>query len=300
MILGRRFCFVLAIATALGLSAHSAGAQQTWRRFATADGDTLAYTITPQAHRDTVIIPMGSHLEAFAQPLATAKTLVLYDIRGRGRSQSFADPAKLDLATDASDLDELRRALGISRVQLIGWSYGAALVFQYSRLHANRVSRVVLLNPVAPRRRPYTQVQQPIDTAGEQRIGEAMQAGMNRTDPRGFCRLANEVEARSVISDPTARRRRIDLCDLPNEWPEAVMAASFARLSKLGNYDWESAIAGSDLPMLVITGNKDFIPIEASQTWARRGRLEVVQDAGHYAFLEWPEHVRALMLRFLE
>ncbi len=74
--------------------------------------------------------------------LATDHTLTLYDLRGHG--WSTMPPWGYTTADMAADLHALLDHLGISRVHLVGHSYGGAIALHYSVLHPERVSSLTL------------------------------------------------------------------------------------------------------------------------------------------------------------
>jgi proline iminopeptidase len=101
----------------------------------------------------------------------------------------------------------------------------------------------------------------------------------------------------------------------------AAMRAAFIRQGKSGilmaraaedrlmHDTWE--VPGYDLlprlqnllvPTLVLTGDHDFIPTEIAQHIARAipgAKLVVLENCGHFAYLERPEEVRAALTGFV-
>lgn len=268
------------------------------------DGTTLATFTVGVAHRDTLVVPMGSMLLAPLESLAEKRTVIYYDIRGRGRSTGGDDTASISLARDVQDLEAIRGAFSLGRMQLLGWSYGSAIVANYAIEHRDRVRHIGLLNPIAPSATDYGAAAVP---AGRDSVAEAALAALQRSgaigsQPVEHCRLANRIEAAELIADSSARRRRTDLCDLPNEWPSNLMRTTVARLGKLGAYDWRDRLSASRVSLFVIAGTRDFIPVEAAKAWVQgnEARFVAVPNAGHYAFLEAPRDVRQAIERFLD
>ncbi len=69
-------------------------------------------------------------------------SLVLYDLRGHGRSDM--PRSGYTTADMAADLDGLLDNLEISRAHLIGHSYGGAVALHYAALHPARVASLIL------------------------------------------------------------------------------------------------------------------------------------------------------------
>ena len=65
-------------------------------------------------------------------PLAQDRTLVLYDVRGHGRTSVPADPEAYSLPVFAADLAALLRAIGIERAHIGGISMGGMVTAQFA------------------------------------------------------------------------------------------------------------------------------------------------------------------------
>jgi proline-specific peptidase len=61
--------------------------------------------------------------------------VVFYDQLGCGRSELARDEAEYSVDRDVADLDELRRALRIDRMHLLGSSYGGLMALAYALAH---------------------------------------------------------------------------------------------------------------------------------------------------------------------
>ncbi|MEJ8800686.1 alpha/beta fold hydrolase [Pontibacter sp. H249] len=82
----------------------------------------------------------GPKLEEFA-------TVVYYEQRGGGRSEAPKDPEDYALQTLISDLDVLRDSLGVQKMTLLGYSFGAELSLRYAATHPDRVEKLILSAP---------------------------------------------------------------------------------------------------------------------------------------------------------
>ena len=76
-----------------------------------------------------------------AGPLAEDFRVVLYDLRGSGRSE--VPPGPYSLAQLVADLDGLIEALGLGRVLLMGHSMSGTLALAYAAAHPQNVLAVV-------------------------------------------------------------------------------------------------------------------------------------------------------------
>ena len=86
-----------------------------------------------------------------------AYQIVLFDQRGCGRSMPHASDFRADLSVNTtdhllSDMELLRRHLGIERWLLLGGSWGATLALAYAERNPDRVTEIVLVGVTNTRR----------------------------------------------------------------------------------------------------------------------------------------------------
>jgi proline iminopeptidase len=75
--------------------------------------------------------------------------IVSFEQRGCGRSQPLATDSNADLLTNTtpaliSDIEELRKHLGVEAWLLSGGSWGSTLALAYAQAHPDRVTEIVL------------------------------------------------------------------------------------------------------------------------------------------------------------
>ena len=134
----------------------SAGARSRWRSrssapdtgwVAGADGVRLYYEKIGTGPR-TVIVPGRLFLARDLAPLGDRHTLILYDMRNRGRSSRVEDGSLLTIQKDVEDLEAVRRHFRVERFVPVGYSYLGFMVVLYAMDHPDRVERLVQLGPV--------------------------------------------------------------------------------------------------------------------------------------------------------
>jgi pimeloyl-ACP methyl ester carboxylesterase len=84
-----------------------------------------------------------------------------------------------------------------------------------------------------------------------------------------------------------------DVCSFPNEWPQSTMPLYFRHiLPKMGHWDFRPRLAGLAVPLLVLQGTDDLVPVEASRDWAAHAaeaRFLALDGAGHHPYIERPQ-----------
>ncbi len=237
--------------------------------------------------------------------------LVYYDQRGRGRSYSGEDAADITLASEIADLDAVRGWLGSDRIAILGHSWGTLLSLEYALRHPDRVSHLALLNPAPASQAAIRRLQEHFATVRPPEVQARMAALRADPDFRAgdidveaeFLRLhfALALARPEQLEETIARFRR---------WfrPEGIIAARAIenRLYDLTwnreDYDLLPALRDLEIPTLVLTGDREFIPVAIAGEIAEAipaSRLEIVPDCGHFSFLEQPTAVHAAVAGLL-
>ncbi|AMM53039.1 proline iminopeptidase [Rufibacter sp. DG15C] len=82
----------------------------------------------------------GPELEKFA-------TVIYYEQRGSGRSQAPKNSEDYALAMLISDLRALQDSLGVPKITLLGYSFGAELSLRYAVAYPDKVAKLILSSP---------------------------------------------------------------------------------------------------------------------------------------------------------
>ena len=95
-----------------------------------------------------------------------------------------------------------------------------------------------------------------------------------------------------------------DLCTAP---PEAIRygmtKTNPTTFGSLGDWDWTRSLAKVTVPVLIIHGQEDAIPMAMVEEWARalpNAQLVKVPNAGHFPHAEQPAVVFAAIEKFLQ
>src|SRR6266850_5804501 len=238
-----------------------------------------------------LVFPNGMYLLEDFKYLAADRTLIVYDVRNRGRSDHVGDAAKLErgINHDVDDLDAVRGHFGLSHVDVIGHSYIGLMVILYAMKYSAHVNRVVQVGPTEPR----LGTQYPVHLTGvddtlRECFGKlaALQKERGTVEPQEFCRKFWSILRVIYVANPAdAGKIKWDRCDLPNElnfmkyWMETLMP-SLQRLD-LAPQD----MAKVTMPVLTVHGTKDrSAPYGGAREWAMRlpnARLVTVDNAAH-------------------
>lgn len=277
------------------------------------------YALTPDSVRlyyrmvgdgpETVLVGAANYHGASLDGLATPRRrLVLFDVRGRGRTDSVS-PEKTGIEEfDAPDLDVLRQVAGAEAVSIIAWSGLAPAAFRYAVDHPQRVRALVLLAPVGPRWEPWWDDMRrnavaKTDTAAASALAARARAGEFAGNEVALCRAeaALGLATNWVVTDRLAAAP--DVCDSPNEVPSRYGVYVPRLLAKLGKYDYREELGKLTARRLVIHGEFDNPPLDGSREWVAghpEARLLVIRGVGHWPHYEKPTETLAALRTFLD
>ncbi len=240
-----------------------------------ADGPHLYYTIFGKGADTVVVLPGGPELSAqylieSLRPVALTHALLVYDPRGRGRSDPVAD-STLTATAEITDLEALRTHLGIPQLTLLAHHRGATLAALYAVRYPEHVRRIVLLAPNPPgRRQLYAISIIPKDSVAYASYLRATAAGQDSTDPHEFCiRYWGFAFSPMEVTDPKLVRALAPaMC---SEAPASLVRRARAghQVSRsLGLWDLEDTLRRVTAPALVIEGTGPDPVVSAARTWA--------------------------------
>jgi pimeloyl-ACP methyl ester carboxylesterase len=265
------------------------------------DGVRLYYEKIGSGPR-TIIVPGRLFLARELTPLARGHTLILYDMRNRGRSSRVENGRLITIQKDVEDLEAVRQHFRAERFVPIGYSYLGLMVVLYAMEHPERVERLVQLGPV-PRKLgteyPASLLHQDsspvVSPAATARLDSLEQAGWITDRPREFCE-ESRVTAVRLVGDPAKAPSLPDQCDMPNEWPVNLRRHFECHFTGVQRLEVSrDAVARVKAPVLTIHGTWDRnAPYAAGREWALtlpNARLITVEHAAHQVLTDAPDVV---------
>lgn len=289
------------------------------------DGARLFYKTSgkPGPGVDTIIaihggpgLDLGTIYNDMAVMFGDKHVVIYYDQRGGGRSDLPADTTRLFAPRQIQDLDDLRKHFKLDRVTLVAHSYGPLLAGSYAIAHPANVKKMIFFGPVPPRKGEYSQ-----------RYGRNFNARLDSVSRRAM-NAANRQQLDSTNSDSLARAgcreywrigMRPRLGEPDRTWP--LMKADFcetdlrgirygarfgtrAITNSFGDWDLRPALASLRIPLLVMHGEEETIPMDLVEEWVTAmptgmATLIKVPRAAHFVYLERPEIVWPAVEKFL-
>lgn len=239
---------------------------------------------------------LGEHLQ-----------LVLVDPRGTGATSRPADRRAYAIADYVDDLEELREALGLQRMNLLGHSHGGIVATAYAARHPQRVERLVLASALA---RFHSQQEEAMRQGIERSSAEPWHAdavAALETEQAGSFSSDEELRDCLFLALPLyfarygeAERRYLE--SFADELPNADALLLF-NTEIFTTFDLRAELPRIEAQTLVITGELDFITGPGCTRELAGGiagaRELVLPDAGHFIFAETPEPFRDAVASYL-
>ncbi len=243
--------------------------------------------------------------------LADAVRLVYYDQRGRGRSYSGEGAGDVTVVSEVADLEAVRASAGAGSVALLGHSFGCVLAMEYAIRHPGRVSHLVLMNTAPASHAGILALRREL---AARRSPEQSARMRELAADESYLRGAPEPEAEYYrIHFGATLHRRAQLEAVVGRLrlgftPAGIVAAReieevlYSQTWDRPEYDLLPSLRHLPIPALIIHGEHDFCATALARDIAEalpNGRLALLEDCGHFAYLEQPVAVRTLMLDFL-
>ena len=77
-------------------------------------------------------------------PLARHNRLIFIDERGSGKSQKLEDPSGYTVENMVEDVETVRKALGLGKINVLGHSYGGVLAQAYALKYQQNINHLIL------------------------------------------------------------------------------------------------------------------------------------------------------------
>lgn len=228
----------------------------------------------------------GAMWEPQVPALAESFTVIVYDVRGFGRS-----PYRPGRHSDHADLNALLDELGIKRPNVVGLSMGANIALDFALTYPGVAASLVITPGGIPGSPDPAWM-----GAGWQALEPAIKAGDYRA-ARDV--VMNFPPMRSLGRSPVARERVVAMID-QHPWRE--WATKWAEYDGLEPPAWDR-LEELQLPTLVVSGDLDDETFLAEgDAVVRRvpgARKHVIEGAGHTVNLEAPDAFNRAVIEFL-
>ena len=246
------------------------------------------------------------------QELGESYHFVFYDQRGSLLSPCPA--AAISVQKHVEDLERLRIALGLNRMDIVAHSMGTFLAMEYQEAHPEHVREMVLMGTIPPRRAPKTDADKKLG-AEQQRISAEFIAR-----PEIAAELHKDGldgDEKSLTPKQATNKWRIQFAAANvyhvDRWEQVrggkayfnTVAGQAAGKTMPPMWDFTTSLAKQTCPTWVIDGDHDYVDPAGrffASAMAGDDRVHVVSipDAGHVSWVDDPAGVAKELREALE
>jgi pimeloyl-ACP methyl ester carboxylesterase len=262
------------------------------------DGPVLVPNGPSLRRRPTLILVHGgpasydhSYFKPHFAPLTEHMQVIYLDLRDHGRSARHA-PATWSFEVCADDLRAFCDAVGIARPVILGHSMGGFVAMLFGARHPGRAAGLILQSTMA--RFDLDRLVDGFRDAAGDEVAELARRSYSG-DPvadEDWARIFAAVGPRVPSEEELGRRIR-----------NVELGAPAGQL--LHRFDVVAQLARISCPTLISVGQVDPVtPVAASREILTAlppelGRLEVIDGAGHFPWLDRPERCWSLITEFV-
>jgi pimeloyl-ACP methyl ester carboxylesterase len=224
----------------------------------------------------------GPQLDALSDDF----TLIAWDAPGAGSS---SDPLEdLGMRGYADCLAGFIQALGLDQPHVVGLSFGGALALELHRRHPQSAATLTLVSAYAGWRGSLP------DDVAEARLQQAL----------ALADLSPQELVDTLLPTMFATSPAPDVVEAFADSLRATHPVGFRAMARAAAEDLRGALAGVDVPTLLIAGDQDVrAPLAVAQALhasIRGSTLVVLQGAGHVCNLEAPGAFNTALRTFLD
>jgi proline iminopeptidase len=259
------------------------------------------------------------YLMPYLLPLARTNQLIFIDERGSGRSEKLEDAAQYTVENMVEDVENVRQALRLGKISLLGHSYGGVLAQAYAFKYPQNLTHLVLgstfystseMNKVLAEEKrsmpPEALVKlEALEKAGLYGKGKDWEKGRY---PDDYAKLAwgdgyfpyLYQKRPDANYDPAAGNTGV-AWDLYREmWGSD---GEFVIDGNLKSVEYLDKLTGIHVPTLVICGDHDESNPSLSRTMHEKiagSKLVILPQSGHMAFVDQPNMYIKAVAEFLK
>ncbi|CAG1000340.1 MAG: alpha/beta fold hydrolase [Bacteroidetes bacterium] len=242
------------------------------------------------------------HLETLAQEFQ----FIFYDQRGCGKS-SFPTDSAFKMDDYVADLSALVSALKLDTVNILAHSWGGLIALNYASTHSDKINKLVLSNSYAVNSTFHEQSLEKKNTKrSEQDTKEWVEVIMSNEYKSGN---ADAVKKAFVLNEKYNLAKPENYESVFSQMDFSVAAQKQMKLVEglseryLFNYTTESLLPSILTKTLIIAGDLDNIPFDATQILhdnLKKSEFVVIKNSCHYPFAENPDDFNSAFKKFFE
>ncbi len=241
--------------------------------------------------------------------------LIYYDGFGRGKSDLAKDVKEYTLERDIEDLEELRKAMHLDKISLLGHSYGSLVAQGYAIKYGNHVSHLIIANGFHSFvmwqenddnsnheiKENYPEVWSDLMKFREQGgiSSDSIHQNIYSRVPYGFLYAYNPANFLSRGEQPYPNAFNSKLY-----YQMVGKDGDFIVGNDIGNFDFRKQLKDLKMPILIIAGRYDRVAVPSMMVkykdYCPQAKFVMFEQSGHNPQVEEPEKEFPIILDFLK
>jgi len=231
--------------------------------------------------------------------LADKFRVIYFDSFGRGKSDRAKSPSKYSLARDVDDVEGLRKALGLGKINLLGHSYGGIVAQAYALKYPSSLKRVILSCTLynaemwqANNDSSNHEIQQQYPEVWA-KLMDLRARGLHSKDDEHRTLYGSVLTRLLFFYDASNAARLLhDPLSFNNDvyYQIAGDDADFLIGGDISRVDFRTQLRGLLMPILIIAGRFDRIAIPRYsiryKQYAPQADFVMFEKSGHYPYIE--------------
>jgi proline iminopeptidase len=226
--------------------------------------------------------------------LAKEHRLIFYDQRASGRSTSLVDTNSMTMDNFVEDLEGIRKAFGIQKLNLLGHSWGGLVAMFYALKYPENLNSLVLVNStpasVALRNASFGAMAQRTSTS-DSIVQSALvrTEGFRMRDPATMAKFFRLLFRGSFYNPSLADS--LTLTFDSSYATKSKLIQYLSRDSALTSYDLFPRLKTIHCPTLIVGSDHDMVTPEANELLHESipgSTLVVLKHCGHFPYVEEP------------
>lgn len=241
--------------------------------------------------------------------------LIYFDGFGRGKSDTAKSVKEYSLERDVEDIEELRKAMNLDKISLLGHSYGSLVVQGYAVKYPEHVSHLIIANGF----HSYVMWQENDDNSNHE---------IKENYPEVWSDLMKYREQGGISSDSAHQDiyGRVPYGFLyaynPNNflkhdkraYPNAFNTKLYYQMvgkdgdfivgNDIGNFDFRKKLAALKMPILIYGGRYDRVAVPSMMVkykeYCPQAKFVMFERSGHNPQEEEPQKLFSLLVDFLK
>lgn len=237
----------------------------------------------------------SSYLLPQMAELANNNEVIFYDQRGSGKSLGFVlDPNTINIDTFVEDLEDVRRYFNAKKMTLVGHSWGGLLAMAYAIKYQENLNSLVLVSSAPANTEGFN-----IFITNYLKRIKPLNNKLEKIEKTAEFKEGNPSTVldyyRTIFSFYFYNKKYLNKLSLHFTQQAALdgfMVANIFGNTYLNNYDLTTQLQDLKVPVTIIHGANDIVPIETArmtQAAIPGSKLIVLKQCDHFPYIEKPK-----------